>query len=120
MKKNIKRIVSAIVAVNSFFALLQISDNRILTKEVYASSDIYLKGISVVDGDEINLSTSKKTYKTAVPNSTETATIRVTTNDKDDKVTIDGTVPNKSGSKKYVAEVPLEKGDNSIEIVVEK
>lgn len=119
MNKNIKRVVAAVIAINAVTSLVPGSFNNLFGDKAYASSDIYLKGISVVDGDPITLSSSKKTYKTAVPNSTDTATIRVTTNDKDDKVTIDGSTPEKSGSKKYVAEVSLEKGDNEIEIVVE-
>lgn len=119
MNKKIKRVVAAVIAINAVTSLVQGSSNNLFIDKAYASSDIYLKGISVVDGDPITLSSSKKTYKTAVPNSTDKATIRITTNNKDDKVTIDGVTPEKSGSRKFVAEVSLEKGDNEIEIVVE-
>ena len=46
-----------------------------------------------MDGDDIVLTKSKKTYSTAVPNSTDKAYIKVTTNDEDDVVKIDGQTP---------------------------
>lgn len=119
MNKNIKRIIALTLSINALSVFEPTKYLNIFTTEANASSDIYLKGISVVDGDSITLTKTKKTYSTAVPTSTDKTTIRVTTNDKDDKVTIDGRTPEAQGTKKYSIEVELEKGDNEIEIVVE-
>lgn len=118
MNKNLKHIIAVMLAVGTISTFGPSIDKNILLTKAYASSDIYLKGITVVDGDDITLSKNKKNYKTAVPNTTETATIRVLTNSKNDKVTIDGAEPEQKSSTKYVAEVNLEKGNNDIEIVV--
>lgn len=113
MNKNIKRIIALTIVLGS----LSFSD-AFMTR-ANASSDIYLRSISVMDGDSITLSKSKKTYSTDVTNSMDIAYIRVGVNDEDDIVEIDDAdTIEKKGSKKYYAEVPLQKGKNEIEIVV--
>nr|WP_241407663.1 cadherin-like beta sandwich domain-containing protein [Clostridium beijerinckii] len=89
-----------------------------MTKYAYADDGIYLKGISVTDGDDITLNSSKKTYATSVPNSDTEVVIRVTTNKSDDIVTIDGKVPDKQSDRKYKETVSLDKGVNAFDIVV--
>lgn len=108
-----------VLAIGTVAAVEPVRYSNIFTVKASASSDIYLKSISVMDGDDITLTKSKKTYSTAVPNSTGKAYIRITTNDKDDKVTIDGQSPEKVSSKKYSIELDLEKGKNEFEIEVE-
>lgn len=121
MNKAIKRIIAILISISTFSALSPYKYSSIINTKVYASSsDIYLKGISVTDGDSISLNSSKKTYTTNVPNSDKEVVIRVTTNDDDDKVTIDGDEnPEKQGSTKYKKTVTLEKGVNTFEIKVE-
>lgn len=119
MNKNIKRIIAMVMAIGAVSAFEPVKYSEIFTTEANASSDIYLKSISVMDGDDIVLTKSKKTYSTAVPNSTDKAYIRVTTNDEDDIVKIDGENPEKVSSRKYSIVLDLEKGKNEFEIEVE-
>lgn len=118
MKKGIKRIISICLAITAFSVLEPVKYSNIMTEIAYADDDIYLKGISVTDGDDIILNSSKKTYSTGVPNSSEEVIIRVTTNDKNDIVTIDGGTPEKPNDRKYQETVSLDKGVNTFEIVV--
>ncbi|WP_294394445.1 cadherin-like beta sandwich domain-containing protein [uncultured Clostridium sp.] len=119
MNKRIKRIVAMVLAVGAVSAVEPSKYVNIMSTEAYASSDIYLKSISVMDGDDITLTKTKKTYSTNVPNSTGIAYIRVITNNKDDVVTIDGHKMENSSNRKYKYEYPLEKGKNEVEIEVE-
>lgn len=119
MNKNIKRIISMVMVIGAVSAFEPVKYTNIFIAEANASSDIYLKGISVMDADDIVLTKSKKTYSTAVPNSTDKAYIKVTTNDEDDVVKIDGQTPEKVSSRKYSIELDLEKGKNEFEIEVE-
>lgn len=120
MKKSIKRILAIMITVSSFSVLEPVKYSNIMTEKAYANSDVYLKSMSVTDGDEIQLNSSKKTYTTKVPNSSTTVIIRVTTNDKNDKVIIDGdSNPEKLSDKKYAKTVDLDKGINTFEIKVQ-
>lgn len=119
MNKNIKRIIAMVMAIGAISVFEPVKYSEIFTTEANASSDIYLKSISVMDGDDITLTKSKKTYTTNVPNSTDVAYIRVTANDRDDVITIDGTKMENSSNRKYQYEYELEKGMNEIEIEVE-
>lgn len=120
MNKNIKRIIATSLVVGAFSVLEPARYVNIMTKIAYADDDIYLSGISVTDGDDIVLNSSKKTYKTSVPNSTEQVIIRVTTKSDDDKVIIDGNSSlEKQGNRKYKLTVNLDKGINTFDIVVQ-
>lgn len=120
MNKGIKRVVAISLAIGTFSMLEPVRYSNIMSTKSYADSDIYLKGISVTDGDNITLTSSKKTYSTNVPNTSTEVVIRVTTNDKDDKVTIDGdSNPEKQSDTKFKKTVTLEKGVNTFDIVVE-
>lgn len=120
MNKNIKRMIAIGLAIGAFSFLEPVRYSNIFTEKVYADDSIYLKGISVSDGDTITLNSSKKTYTTAVPNTSTEVVIRVTTNNDSDKVTIDGdSNPEKQSSKKYKKTVSLDKGINTFEIKVE-
>jgi glucan-binding YG repeat protein len=112
--------IAMMIVTGAFSALEPAKYSNIMIKSVYADSDIYLKGISVTDGDAIVLNSSKKTYTTNVPNSTTEVVIRVTTNNENDKVIIDGdNNPEKQGSKKFKKTVTLDKGINTFDIVVQ-
>ena len=120
MNKNVKRIVAIVLSISAFSVLEPVKYSNIMTKNAYADSDIYLSGISVVDGDAIALNSSKKTYTTDVPNSDTEVMIKVMTADKNDKVTIDGdSNPQKVSSTKFEKTVSLDKGVNTFEIVVQ-
>lgn len=118
MNKNVKRIVAIALAIGTLSVLEPAKYSNIMSTKAYANSDIYLKGISVTDGDDITLNSSKKTYTTKVPNASTEVIVRVTVNDKDDVVTIDGSTPEKASDKKFTKQVTLEKGVNTFEIVV--
>ena len=120
MNKNIKRIVAIALSISAFSVLEPVKYSNIMSTKAYADSDIYLSGISVTDGDHIDLNSSKKTYTTNVPNADTDVVIRVTTNKNTDKVTIDGdSTPTKQSDKKFNKTVTLEKGVNTFDIVVE-
>ena len=119
MNKNIKRIIAMVMAIGAVSAIEPVKYSNFFITEANASSDIYLKSISVMDADDIELSKNKKTYSTAVPTSTDKAYIRVTTNDDDDVVKIDGQTPEKTGSRKHTITLDLDKGKNEFEIDVE-
>lgn len=120
MNKNIKRIIATSLIIGTFSILEPAKYVNIMTQNAYADDDIYLNNISVTDGDDIVLNSSKKTYKTNVPNSSEQVTIRVTTKSDDDKVEIDGDSSlEKQGNRKYKLTVNLEKGLNTFDIIVQ-
>ena len=120
MNKGIKRIVSIVLAISAFTILEPIKYSNIMITKAYADSDIYLRGIGVTDGDDIILNSATKTYTTNVPNIDTEAVIRVSTNKKTDKVTIDDdSNPQKQSDTKFTETVTLEKGVNTFKIVVE-
>lgn len=120
MNKKIKRIIATSLVVGAFSVLEPVKYINIMTETVYADDDIYLSGISVTDGDDIVLNSSKKTYKTNVPNSSEQVIIRVTTKSDTDKVKIDGNSSlEMQGNRKYKLTVNLDKGINTFDIVVQ-
>ncbi|EKQ50545.1 MULTISPECIES: cadherin-like beta sandwich domain-containing protein [unclassified Clostridium] len=120
MNKSIKRVVSIVLAISAFSVLEPVKYSNITNIKAYADDDIYLRGISVTDGDDIALNSSKKTYTTNVPNADTSVVIRVTTNDKNDKVTIDGdSNTTKVSDRKFEETVDLNKGINTFDIVVQ-
>ncbi|WP_026885135.1 N-acetylmuramoyl-L-alanine amidase family protein [Clostridium beijerinckii] len=120
MNKGIKCLISATLIIGTFSVLEPGKYINVMNIKAYADSDIYLKGINVTDGDPIELNSSKKTYSTDVPNSDKEVVIRVTTYNKDDKVTIDGDKnPEKQSDTKFKKTVTLEKGTNTFDVTVE-
>lgn len=120
MNKKMRRIIAIGLAICAFSLLEPAKYSTLMTEKAYASDDIYLSGISVSDGDTITLNSSKKTYTTAVSNTSTEVVIRVTTNDKSDKVTIDGDSNlEKQSDKKYKKTVSLDKGINTFDIKVD-
>ncbi len=120
MNKGIRCLISATLIIGIFSVLEPGRYINVMNIKAYADSDIYLKGISVTDGDPIELNSSKKTYSTDVPNVDTEVAIRVTTNNKNDKVTIDGNSnPEKQGDTKFKETVSLDKGVNTFDIKVE-
>ncbi|WP_297417390.1 cadherin-like beta sandwich domain-containing protein [Clostridium sp.] len=120
MNKNIRRIIAVLLTISAFAILEPARYSNVMTENAYADDNIYLRGISVTDGDEITLNSAAKTYKTNVPNTDTEVVIRVTTNDSDDKVTIDGDSSlEKQSDTKFKKTVSLDKGVNTFDIVVE-
>jgi len=119
MNKSIKRVVAIVLAIGTFAILEPVKYSNIMSTKAYAtSSDIYLKGISVTDGDPITLNSASKTYTTNVPNIDTDVVIRVTTNEDSDNVKIDGNSLETQSNTKYKMTVSLDKGVNTFDIVV--
>jgi len=121
MNKTIKRIIAMSLVVGAFSMIEPTKYLNLTTIKAYASSDnIYLRSISVSDGDSFSLINGKTTYKVDVSKSTEETTIRVKTDDDNDKVTIAGdSSPEEYASKSFRKVVDLDEGKNEFEIKVE-
>lgn len=119
MNKNIKRIIALTISMMTCIAIQSTSVK--FTTKAYASGNVYLKSISLSNGD-IKFDTTTNSYEVQVDENIEKLEITAKPDSSISKyddyiVNIDGTVTNKNDN--YRSTVKLEKGQNIIRITVE-
>lgn len=117
MNKSIKHIIVAAIMINIFAAINPTNYLNLTTTKAYAASDIYLKSISLNEGNNINFSKTTYSYIVDVGNNIDDIVVRAKPEYSSDDVIINGIKVTRDDNYRTI--IDLKEGKNKIEIKVE-
>lgn len=117
MNRNIKHMITAVSIIGIFTTVEPVSYLNVVTTKAYADSKIYLKNITLSEGDDINFKDDQYSYIVDLSKDIEEITVRARPDEDNYKVKINGKYITKED--KYKETIELNYGKNKVEVKVE-
>ena len=117
MNKSIKHVIVGAVVIGAFSMIEPVEYLNLVTTKAYAASKMYLKNITLSEGDYINFKDDQYSYMVDVGTDVEEITVRARPDQDNYKVKINGQSVTKDD--KYKETIKLKYGKNKVEVQVD-